>query len=137
MVAKKPIGLPQPTVVCVKMVINVHVYISLCVIAVQYSRPTVTIIFGQPLQVTVRPMPYGNAIVLRQRYRVCLSVCSVGVLWPNGWVDQGATWYCDRPRRRRHCVRWLSSSPTKRGTAAPHISARVYRSQTVAQLSNC
>jgi len=23
----------------------------------------------------------------------CLSVCNVGVLWPNGWIDQDATWY--------------------------------------------
>jgi len=22
-----------------------------------------------------------------------LSVCNVGVLWPNGWMDQDATWY--------------------------------------------
>jgi len=22
-----------------------------------------------------------------------LSVCNVGVLWPNGWIDQEATWY--------------------------------------------
>jgi len=24
---------------------------------------------------------------------VCLSVCNVGVLWPNGWMDQDATYY--------------------------------------------
>jgi len=31
----------------------------------------------------------------------CLSVCpvcDVGVLWPNGWMDQDATWYGGRPR---------------------------------------
>jgi len=22
-----------------------------------------------------------------------LSVCNVGVLWPNGWMEQDATWY--------------------------------------------
>jgi len=31
-----------------------------------------------------------------------LSVCHVGVLWPNGWMDQDATWYEGRPRPRRH-----------------------------------
>jgi len=40
---------------------------------------------------------------------VCLS-CSVGVLWPNGWMDQDATWYGGRPRPRRYCVRWEPSS---------------------------
>jgi len=25
-------------------------------------------------------------------------VCDVGVLWPNGWMDQDATWHGDRPR---------------------------------------
>ena len=35
----------------------------------------------------------------------CLS-CDVGVLWPNGWMDQDATWYGGRNRPRRRCVRW-------------------------------
>ena len=26
------------------------------------------------------------------------------LLWPNGWMDQDATWYEGRPRRRPHCV---------------------------------
>jgi len=24
---------------------------------------------------------------------VCLSVCNVGVLWPNSWMDQDETWH--------------------------------------------
>jgi len=40
------------------------------------------------------------------------------LLWPNGWMDQGATWYGGRPRPRPDCVRWGPSSP-ERGTAAP------------------
>jgi len=24
---------------------------------------------------------------------VCLSVCNVGVLWPNGWMDKYETWH--------------------------------------------
>jgi len=40
-----------------------------------------------------------------------LSVCDVGVLWPNGWMDQDATWYGDRPRPWRLCVRWGPSPP--------------------------
>jgi len=55
---------------------------------------------------------------------VCLS-CNVGVLWPNGWMDQNATWqaYGDRHRPTPHCVRWR---PSSRGTAPPPISAHVY-----------
>ena len=53
-------------------------------------------VFGRPLQVTVRPM--------------LLSVCNVGVLWTNGWMDQDTTWYGGRPRSRPHCVTWASSS---------------------------
>jgi len=26
------------------------------------------------------------------------------LLWPNGWMDDDATWYGGRPRPRRHCV---------------------------------
>ena len=35
------------------------------------------------------------------------------LLWPNGWMDQGATWYLGRPWLRRRCVRWGPSSPPK------------------------
>jgi len=35
------------------------------------------------------------------------------VLWPNGCMDQGATWYWGRPRPRPHCVTWGPSSPLK------------------------
>ena len=61
--------------------------------------------------------PFLKRFALCYRTVVCLSVClscNVGVLWPNGWVDQDATWYGDRPRHRRHCVRWGPSSPKER-----------------------
>jgi len=38
------------------------------------------------------------------------------VLWPNGGMDQDATWYKGRPLSRPHCLGWGLSSP-KRGTA--------------------
>ena len=39
-------------------------------------------------------------------------------LWPNGLIDQDATWYGGRPQPRRHCVDGDPSSlPPKRGTA--------------------
>jgi len=37
---------------------------------------------------------------------VCLSVCDVGVLWLNGWMDQYQTWHGGRPWPRPHCVGW-------------------------------
>jgi len=42
---------------------------------------------------------------------LCLSVCNVGVLWPNGLTDQDETWHADRPRPRRLCVKWGPSPP--------------------------
>jgi len=69
---------------------------------------------------------------------VCLTVCNIGVglLWPNGWMDQDATLYgClglgdivsdgdQFPHGNEH------SSP-------PPTLADVYCGQTVAHLSNC
>jgi len=49
---------------------------------------------------------------------VCLS-CNVGVLWPNSWMDQDATWCGGGPQPRRHCVRWEPSSPTERDMKPP------------------
>jgi len=39
------------------------------------------------------------------------------LLWPNGWMDQDATWYEGRHRPRPHCVTWGSSFPHNWGTA--------------------
>jgi len=41
------------------------------------------------------------------------------LLWPNGWMDQDATWYGGRLQSRRYCVRWGASSPQNEGTAVP------------------
>jgi len=66
----------------------------------------------------------------------CLSVCNISVLWPNGWMEQDATWYGGRPQPRRHCVRLGTSShhgkgrpssPHRKGhNSLPHFSAHVY-----------
>ena len=47
-----------------------------------------------------------------------LSVCNVGVSWPNGWMDQDATWYRGRPWPRPHCVRWGPSNPQGKGQSS-------------------
>ena len=46
------------------------------------------------------------------------------LLWPNGWIDQDATWYEGRPRLRPHCVRWGPSSGQvgHRATEAPPLT---------------
>jgi len=42
------------------------------------------------------------------------------LLWPNGWMDQDATWYEGRSQPRPHCVGWKPSSPaTEMGTQLP------------------
>jgi len=49
---------------------------------------------------------------------VC-PVCDVGVLWPNGWMDQDATWHGCRSRPRPQCARWGTSSPSPKGAEPP------------------
>ena len=71
-------------------------------------KHTETVIFGRPF--------LKRFALLSVRCLSCLSVCDVGVLWPNGWMDQDETWHGGRPWPRPHCVRWGSSSPPQRGT---------------------
>jgi len=49
------------------------------------------------------------------------------LLWPNGCIDQDATWYGGSPRPWRLCVRWGPSSP-KRGQIS-QFSTYVYCGQ--------
>jgi len=32
------------------------------------------------------------------------------LLWPNGWMDEDATWYGSWSRRRPHCIRRVQRS---------------------------
>jgi len=45
------------------------------------------------------------------------------LLWPNGWMDQYATWYGGRPRPRWHCVTDGDPAPPRKGAQQPHFSA--------------
>jgi len=56
---------------------------------------------------------------------VCLSVCDVGVLWPNGWMDQDETWHAGRPQPWPHCVRWGLSSPIPQSGRSPPFLAHI------------
>jgi len=73
---------------------------------------------------TVRPM-------LSDRCLSALSVCDVGVLWPNGWMDQHATWCGGRPRPRPHCVIWGPMQLLKKWYS-PQFSAHVCCGETAA-----
>jgi len=54
-------------------------------------------------------LPHPKKEHRSQNFRPCL-------LWPNGWMDEDATWYGSMPQPRRHCVTWRPSSPhAKRG----------------------
>jgi len=54
---------------------------------------------GRPAEYRWRPL-FNAAVWLTvaKRFALCYQtvvcpVCDVGVLWPNGWMDQDATWY--------------------------------------------
>ena len=54
-----------------------------------------------------------------------LSVCNVGVLWPNSWMDQDEDWHGGRPRPRPHCVTWRPCSPSTKEGGAPQFSSHI------------
>jgi len=54
------------------------------------------------------------------------------LLWINGCIDQDATWYGGRPRRRRLCVRWGPCSPSPKKGRSAWFSAHVCCGQTAA-----
>jgi len=66
----------------------------------------------------------------------CLSLCAgcdVGVLWPNGSMDQDQTWHAGRPRYWPHCVRWGHSSPFHKGVQ-PQYSAHICCAQMASSI---
>jgi len=58
--------------------------------------------------------------VLRDHSHVC-PVCNVGVLWPNGWMDQDATGTKVGLGPGDIVLDGNPVSPTARGTAVPHF----------------
>jgi len=78
-------------------------------------------IFGQPFVKWFALCYCYRTVVCVPVLSVC-SVCDVGVLWPNGWMDHDAAWYEGRPRPRPHCVRWEPNSPNEKwGLSSPHF----------------
>ena len=41
------------------------------------------------------------------------------LLWPNGWMDEDATWYGSRPRPRPYCVRTGTQLSPRKGHSTP------------------
>jgi len=58
-----------------------------------------------------------------------LSVWNVGVLWPNGWMDQDDTWYGGRPRPGHIVLHGDPAPPPPKGHN-PQFSAHVCFGQT-------
>ena len=64
---------------------------------------------------------------IRASFGIALScpvcpVCDVGVLWPDGWMDQDETRHA---RPCPHCVRWGPSSTSLKGAQPPKILAHI------------
>ena len=78
----------------------------------QWSRPQ-----ARRLCVRWRPSPSPK----RGRSPPIFSPC---LMWPNGCMDQDATWYGGRPWPRRHCVRWGPSSPSPKRGPSPRPNFR-------------
>jgi len=49
------------------------------------------------------------------------SIFGPCLLWPNGCMDQDATWYGGKPRPRPHCATWGPSSSSPRKGHSPSI----------------
>jgi len=62
--------------------------------------PGHTVLDGDPA-----PPPKSGA-----QQRLLFGPC---LLWTNGWMDQGVTWYGGRPWPWPHCVTWGPSSPAQ------------------------
>jgi len=67
---------------------------------------------SQTASQSVQPF-LGNRFTKGSSYAIGPFVCNVvGLLWPNGSMDQDETWHGGR--LRPHCVRWEPSSPNFR-----------------------
>ena len=58
-------------------------------------------------------------------------------LWPNGWMDEDATWYESRSRPKSHCVRQRPSSPPAKGAQQSPYIRPISIVAMVAHISYC
>ena len=86
------------------------VVVSLCLILEVFGRP-----FVKRFALCYRSVVLSVCLSCLYVLSVCLSVCNVGALWPNGWMDQDETWHAGGPRPWPHCVGWGPSFPSPKG----------------------
>jgi len=73
----------------------------------------------------------GPGHIVLGGYQLLLPKIFDPCLWyPNGCMDQDATWYGGRPRPRPHCARWGPRSPSSESGHRPQFSAPVCCDQT-------
>jgi len=96
-----------------------------------FGRAAITLGIGPHSSFISRPLQCN--VWLLSWDVVCLSSV-MRVLWPNGFMDQDATWYGGRPWPKWHCIRWGPSSTHPKGHSSPpqFFSAHVYCGQTAA-----
>ena len=76
--------------------------------------------------------PFVKQFALCYQTVRCLSVCDVGALSPNGWMDQDETWHVGRPRPWPHCVGWGPSTPPPKEHRSHQFSAHICCGQMAA-----
>jgi len=89
------------------------------------------LVYWATVSKTVRPMLSDRFVLF---FCPVLSICDVGVLWPNGWTDQDETWLAGRPAPWKHCVRWGPSSPPPK-EHSPQFSAHICCGQMAAWIN--
>jgi len=75
------------------------------------TRPLYMYTYGDvcmvDIDIAIYRRPFGRTFrpILSDRCLSVCPVCNVGVLWPNGWMDQDETGHAGRRRPWPHCVR--------------------------------
>ena len=70
----------------------------------------------------------------RTRFHTIFGPC---LLWPNGWMEEDATWYGSRPRHRPHWIRRCPSCTRKGHKSPPPLSSPMSIVAMVGNLSYC
>jgi len=81
------------------------------------------VVFGRPFAKNASPyaIAYRTVVCLCLSVLSVLSVCDVGVLWPNVLTNQDETWHAGTPRPWPHCVTRGPSSPSHKGAQPPNF----------------
>jgi len=111
------------TAVCIRIPLGTKVGLSLGDVVLD-GDPAAPLLKGHPqFSANVRcgqmagwtKMPLGMEVGLdpvppRKKGHSLHPIFGPCLLWPNGNMEQDATWHGGKPRRRRRCVRWGRSS---------------------------